>query len=448
MPELNRRRFLQIAGATAGFAALSSSIDRAAAIPAQRRSGTIKDVEHIVVLMQENRSFDHYFGALQGRTRLRRPAPGRRCPAASRSGTSPTAPRTCCRSTRTPRTSACSSSQGLDHDWAGGHKAWNNGKYDQWIPAKTAGDDGVPDARGHPVPLRARRRVHHLRRVPLLVHRRHRPQPLLHVDRLHRQRRQGRRPGPRQRRGRLRLDDVPRAAGAGRGLLEDLPGHRRRPGRGRLLGLDRATPTAATTATTPCCTSTSTATPSPATRCTTRPAPARTPRPATATSTSSRPTCRPASSRRSPGSPRPRPSPSTRTGPPNYGAWYIAQVLDALTSNPEVWSKTALFITYDENDGFFDHVVAAVPAGLGRAGPVDRRHRARRALHRATPATPPVRTASASACPMLVVSPWSTGGYVCSEVFDHTSIIRFMEQPLRRAASRTSRRGAAPSAAT
>ena len=47
--------------------------------------------------------------------------------------------------------------------------------------------------------------------------------------------------------------------------------------------------------------------------------------------------------------------------PANYGAWYISQVLDALTSNPEVWSKTALFITYDENDGFFDHVVPPYP---------------------------------------------------------------------------------------
>ncbi len=66
MPELNRRRFLQIAGATAGFSALSSSITRAAAIPAARRAGSIKDVEHVVVLMQENRSFDHYFGAMKG----------------------------------------------------------------------------------------------------------------------------------------------------------------------------------------------------------------------------------------------------------------------------------------------------------------------------------------------------------------------------------------------
>jgi len=41
--------------------------------------------------------------------------------------------------------------------------------------------------------------------------------------------------------------------------------------------------------------------------------------------------------------------------PSNYGAWYIAGLLDALTSDPEVWSRTALFITYDESDGFFDH---------------------------------------------------------------------------------------------
>ncbi|MFD2122027.1 alkaline phosphatase family protein [Streptomyces cirratus] len=47
------------------------------------------------------------------------------------------------------------------------------------------------------------------------------------------------RPGPRQPGGGLRLEDVPRAAGGGRGLLEDLPGHRRRPERGRLLGLDQ-----------------------------------------------------------------------------------------------------------------------------------------------------------------------------------------------------------------
>ena len=66
MPDINRRRFLQLAGASAAFAAMANSIEQAAAIPAHRRLGTIQDVEHIVVLMQENRSFDPYFGTLNG----------------------------------------------------------------------------------------------------------------------------------------------------------------------------------------------------------------------------------------------------------------------------------------------------------------------------------------------------------------------------------------------
>ena len=45
---------------------VSAAIRRALAIEPDRRSGTLRDVEHIVVLMQENRSFDHYFGGLAG----------------------------------------------------------------------------------------------------------------------------------------------------------------------------------------------------------------------------------------------------------------------------------------------------------------------------------------------------------------------------------------------
>ena len=54
--------------------------------------------------------------------------------------------------------------------------------------------------------------------------------------------------------------------------------------------------------------------------------------------------------------------------PSNYGAWYISQVLEALTSDPKVWAKTALFITYDENDGFFDHVVPPIPPASANQG--------------------------------------------------------------------------------
>ena len=61
-----RRDFLRMTAAAAGAAMLPGSIRKALAIPADIRTGTINDVEHVVILMQENRSFDHYFGTLRG----------------------------------------------------------------------------------------------------------------------------------------------------------------------------------------------------------------------------------------------------------------------------------------------------------------------------------------------------------------------------------------------
>ncbi len=112
--------------------------------------------------------------------------------------------------------------------------------------------------------------------------------------------------------------------------------------------------------------------------------------------------------------------------PANYGAWYISQVMEALTSNPEVWSQTALFVTYDENDGFFDHVVPPTPAGTPAQGlstvDTSREHFPGDANYAAGPYGLGQRV------PMIVVSPWTRGGWVCSEVFDHTSLIRFIER--------------------
>jgi phospholipase C len=118
--------------------------------------------------------------------------------------------------------------------------------------------------------------------------------------------------------------------------------------------------------------------------------------------------------------------------PANYGAWYIAQVLDALTARPDVWSKTAVFVTYDENDGYFDHIVppyAPMSAANG-ASTVDTTleiYRGQQGTPNATVGVPGPYGLG-QRVPMLVVSPWSKGGYVTSEVFDHTSIIRFLEQ--------------------
>jgi phospholipase C len=110
--------------------------------------------------------------------------------------------------------------------------------------------------------------------------------------------------------------------------------------------------------------------------------------------------------------------------PANYGAWYIDQVLQVLTANPDVWSKTVLLINYDENDGFFDHMVAPSP-------PTDAAHGASTVSldnelfgGNGTFAAGPYGLGPR--VPMLVVSPWSKGGYVCSQVFDHTSVSRFI----------------------
>src|SRR5580704_894280 len=66
MSTTDRRTFLQLMGMTAAASSLKANIARALEIPANNRTGTIRDVEHIVVLMQENRPFDHHFGTLRG----------------------------------------------------------------------------------------------------------------------------------------------------------------------------------------------------------------------------------------------------------------------------------------------------------------------------------------------------------------------------------------------
>jgi phospholipase C len=119
--------------------------------------------------------------------------------------------------------------------------------------------------------------------------------------------------------------------------------------------------------------------------------------------------------------------------PPNFGAWYVSQVLDALTANPEVWSKTVLFYTWDENDGFFDHMVPPTPPrsrteGISTVGTTNE-------LFEGVENSdyPPEAFVAGSyglgvRVPMIVISPWSKGGWVNSQVFDHTSLIRFLEQ--------------------
>jgi len=106
--------------------------------------------------------------------------------------------------------------------------------------------------------------------------------------------------------------------------------------------------------------------------------------------------------------------PSTASEHPDYlsaaGEDHTSRILQALWSNPALWARTALILNYDENDGLFDHVapptpepgtkdefVNGLPIGLGFR------------------------------VPCLVISPFSRGGYICSKTFDHTSVLRLIE---------------------
>src|SRR5262245_50665208 len=145
MQKITRRGFLRMTGGAAAFSALSCSIERAVAIDARGTDpdpdaaparGTIEDIEHVVVLMQENRSFDHYFGALRGVRGFGDPRPVT-LPSGKSVWHQPSGATTVLPFRPTANDLGMQLGGGVNHDWAGGHAAFNGGKYDGWIAAKT-----------------------------------------------------------------------------------------------------------------------------------------------------------------------------------------------------------------------------------------------------------------------------------------------------------------------
>jgi phospholipase C len=108
--------------------------------------------------------------------------------------------------------------------------------------------------------------------------------------------------------------------------------------------------------------------------------------------------------------------------PSFLGEWFTSEVLRILVSNPDVWSRTVLFHMYDENDGFFDHVAPPVapPGTEGEYLTVDPLPSDAQGI-----AGP---TGLGFRVPLLVLSPFARGGRVCSDRFDHTSQLRFIEE--------------------
>lgn len=129
---------------------------------------------------------------------------------------------------------------------------------------------------------------------------------------------------------------------------------------------------------------------------------------------------------------------------PWYGAWFTSEILDILTKNPEVWRKTIFIVTYDENDGYFDHIPPFVPPdpknpATGKCSPgvnvtaeefIRRENELRDGVPKQEARSGPIGLGNR--VPLIIASPWSRGGKVCSEVFDHTSSLQFLEVFLSR----------------
>jgi len=421
----DRRTFLRILSSGALAAALPASIDRALAIPAHNKNGSIEDVEHIVILMQENQSFDHYFGTLRGVRGFGDPYPIK-LPSGKPvwyqpDGNGYLLP-------FHPGTNNLGSKflEGTPHNWPDSHGAWNNGKYDAWVANK------------------GRATMSHLTRQDIPFHfalaeafticdayhcslmgatdpnRYHMWTGWCGND--------GAGGGPVVDNSEAGYDwhtypERLEQAGISWKIYQDvgdgldapgfwgwtgdpyignygdnsllyfhqyqnaLPGQplyeRARRGTNIKVGgtlFDILKEDVRQN---------------------------RLPRVSWIAS--------------------PEAFSEHSNWPPNYGAWYISQVLDALTSNPSLWSKTALFITYDENDGFFDHVVPPTPPrsaaeGKSTVSTINEIYPGNGSSYESGP------YGLGNRVPMIVVSPWSKGGWVCSQVFDHTSLIRFIEQ--------------------
>jgi phospholipase C len=121
-----------------------------------------------------------------------------------------------------------------------------------------------------------------------------------------------------------------------------------------------------------------------------------------------------------------------------YGAWYISEVMDILTKDPEVWKKTIFILTYDENDGYFDHVppfTAPHPhkketgsASKGINTGVDYVANADQQTMKDKDHARESAIGLGYRVPLVIASPWSRGGWVNSQVFDHTSSLQFLEK--------------------
>ena len=395
-PELTRRRLLTsataLSGVAAGTAVLPASLRRAlAATLRDPPGGSLRDVEHIVIAMQENRSFDHYFGTMPGvrgfadAAAIRLPGGGpvfrQPAPNHAQGYLAPFHLDT--------RTTSAQATPGTDHSWPTQHLAWNNGAMDQWVQAKGPFTMGYFTQADIPFQWELARAFtvcdHYFCSVL----------------------------GPTNPNRLYMWTGTIDPGGTGDGLIiENSPAHDNitlswttYPERLQQAGVswqvyqeednydDNALAWFKQFSSAPAGS----------------PLRQRGMRKGTAGwfETDARAGRLPQVSWLV--------APTAQSEHPSFfpaaGAEYIASKLDAIASNEDLWHKTLFILTYDENDGLFDHVPPPVAPRGTRGEYVG-----------GEPIGPGFRV------PAVVVSPWSAGGRVCSDVLDHTSLIRIIER--------------------
>lgn len=432
---MNRRDILK-AGSAAGIASMLSafppSIQRALALPASSPTGTIRDVQHVVILMQENRSFDHYFGTLGGvrgfNDRNTAPLRGGRTVWEQPDGHGGVI-----LPFHMPSQSTASQRiHSLPHSWIDGHAAWANGRYDNWVPAKgalTMGHytrDDVPyhfaladaftvcDAYFCSLPGSTNPNRSHLMAGTIDPFGAHggpmKDQPAEGPDFQPRN-------GPP-----VSYTTYPErleAAGVSWRIYQGIDADGPFPIDAQDSIRRRNDPHPEDPNASVSCFNVlrffkqfaNAPEDSPLYRN------AMTHRPPSVFAADAKAGKLPQVSWVMP----PHNCSEHPQWTPADGATFISFVLDALTANPETWSKTVLLVMYDENDGFFDHVLPPSPAAAPEQGAsnidvADEIH-----------AKDGLPFGLGARVPLLAISPWSKGGAVCSQVFDHTSVIRFLE---------------------
>jgi len=421
--DVNRRRFLQVSAGAAAAAMLDQSLARASSLPANRIHGSIEDVEHIVVLMQENRSFDSYFASLRGVRGFGDPHPAR-LPSGKDVWHQSDGEREVLPFHPDVPDLGRAFVEDLDHAWAPTHAAFDNGNYGKWLQTKTPAT--MMSYRRSDIPwyfaLADAFTICDAYHCSLLGP----TDPNRYYMWTGWTGNDGRGGGPDLWNGELGYSwttypERLQQAGVSWKVYQDVGNGLDAAGSWGWTGdpyIGNYGDNALLYFT-----------------------PYRTAAPGT-----------PLYDRARVGTDAKNgddllrifrddvaadalpqvswiaaPEAYTEHGnwPTDFGMSYVAQVLDALTANPDVWAKTALFLVYDENDGFFDHIVPPHPNTplIPGASTVSTAHEFYDGAHDV-----PGNFGLGVRVPAMVISPWSTGGWVCSETFDHTSLIRFMEK--------------------